>query len=103
MHRFWLSLSFDASVERTLSSIREASRYFGTERITLMAHRVPFLLSYASTTLPNVPCPRSFTIVSIMLVSINWTKAKGDFTYTAPLKPHREPRYNDRLHHRLSG
>lgn len=64
MQRFWLCLSFDANVESTRSSIREASRYLGTERMTLIAHSVFFLRSQAWTTLPKVPWPRSFMIWS---------------------------------------
>jgi hypothetical protein len=76
MQRFWLCLSFDANVDNTLSSIREASRYFGTERMTLIAHRVPFFLSNASTTLPKVPCPSSLRIVSRMIVKLaNYTRS----------------------------
>jgi hypothetical protein len=45
IHRLMLCLSLDASVDRTLSSMRLASRYFGTDLMTLMAHLVPFLLS----------------------------------------------------------
>ena len=64
MHLFRFVLSFRERVERTRSSIREASRYFCTERMILTAHLVFFRLSYASTTLPNVPWPRSLTTES---------------------------------------
>ena len=65
MHLFRLCLSFDASVASTRNSIREASRYFGTARIIFTAHLVPFFLSTASTTLPKVPWPKSFVILSV--------------------------------------
>lgn len=45
IHRLALFRSFEARVDSTRSSIREASRYLGTERMTLMAHLVPFFLS----------------------------------------------------------
>lgn len=64
MHLLRLVLSFRARVDSTRSSILEASRYFWTDRIILTAHRVFFFLSYASTTLPNVPCPSSLIISS---------------------------------------
>jgi hypothetical protein len=59
MHLFRLWRSFDARVDNTRNSILDASRYFCTERIIFTAHRVFRWLSYASTTFPNVPCPRS--------------------------------------------
>lgn len=68
IHLLRFALSLSASVESTLSSILEASRYFCTERIILMATFVFFRLSYASTTLPNVPWPRSLLISSKMLL-----------------------------------
>lgn len=45
IHRLMLCLSLDARVESTLSSMRLASRYLGTDRMTLMAQFVPFRLS----------------------------------------------------------
>ena len=44
--------------------MRDASRYFCTERIILTAHFVFLFLSKASTTFPNVPWPRSLTMES---------------------------------------
>ena len=70
IHRLMLCLSLEASVDSTRNSMRLASRYFGTERITLMAHFVPFLLSQASTTLPKVPWPRSFKIWSVQTLAL---------------------------------
>src|SRR5436305_11893264 len=64
MHLFRLVLSFSDKVERTRSSIRDASRYFCTERIILTAHFVFLFLSKASTTFPKVPWPRSLTMES---------------------------------------
>ena len=55
MHLFRFSLSLEDSVDRTRNSIRDASRYFCTERMIFTAQRVFFLRSYASTTLPKVP------------------------------------------------
>ena len=45
IHRLMLCLSLDASVDNTLSSMRLASRYLGTDRMTLMAQLVPLRLS----------------------------------------------------------
>jgi hypothetical protein len=64
MHLLRLVLSFDARVDKTRSSILEASLYFWTDRMILTAQRVFFFLSKASTTLPKVPCPSSFTTES---------------------------------------
>ena len=64
MHLFRFVLSFSDNVERTRSSMRDASRYFCTERIILTAHFVFFFLSKASTTFPKVPWPRSRTMES---------------------------------------
>ena len=52
------------NVSNTRISILLASLYFGTARITLMATLFLVASSRASTTLPNVPWPRSFTILS---------------------------------------
>src|ERR1700761_8804421 len=65
MHLLRLLRSLEASVERTRSSMRLASRYFWTERMILMAQRDFFRRSHASTTLPNVPWPKSLTILSV--------------------------------------
>jgi hypothetical protein len=64
MHLFRFVLSFNDNVERTRSSMRDASRYFCTERIILTAHFVFLFLSKASTTFPKVPWPRSLTMES---------------------------------------
>jgi hypothetical protein len=64
MHLFRFVLSFSDKVERTRSSMRDASRYFCTERIILTAHFVFLFLSKASTTFPKVPWPRSLTMES---------------------------------------
>ena len=64
IHRFLLVSSLDARVDRTRSSIREASRYFWTDLMIFTAQRVFLCLSYASTTLPNVPWPRRRIIES---------------------------------------
>jgi hypothetical protein len=64
MHLFRLVLSFSDNVERTRSSMRDASRYFCTERIILTAHFVFLFLSKASTTFPKVPWPKSLTMES---------------------------------------
>jgi hypothetical protein len=67
IHLFRFSWSFALSVERTRSSIREASRYFWTDLMILTATSLSRLLSRALTTLPNVPCPRSDSISSALL------------------------------------
>lgn len=64
IHLLRLCLSLHASVDKTLNSMRLASRYFCTERMILMATSAFLLRSYACTTLPKVPWPRSFTIES---------------------------------------
>src|SRR2546421_11606088 len=64
IHLFRFVLSFSDNVDRTRSSMRDASRYFCTERIILTAHFVFLFLSKASTTFPNVPWPRSLTMES---------------------------------------
>jgi hypothetical protein len=66
-----LCLSLEASVDKTRNSILLASRYFGTERMTLMAHLVPFRLSQASTTLPKVPWPSNFRIWSVCALALS--------------------------------
>ena len=65
MHLLRLDWSLHASVESTRNSMREASRYFCTERIILMATSACLLRSQACTTLPNVPWPSSRTIESV--------------------------------------
>lgn len=55
-----LSLSF----WRTRTSILLASRYFGIARMILMATLLLVWVSTASTTLPNVPWPKSRTVRS---------------------------------------
>ena len=64
IHLFRFSWSFALSVERTRSSIREASRYFCTDLMILTATSFPRLLSMALTTLPNVPWPSKAIISS---------------------------------------
>jgi hypothetical protein len=59
-----------ARVDKTRNSMRLASRYFCTERMILMATSAFLLRSYACTTLPNVPWPRSFTIESVEKESV---------------------------------
>src|SRR2546421_12718336 len=64
IHLFRFVLSFSDNVDRTRSSMRDASRYFCTERIILTAHFVFLFLSKASTTFPKVPWPKSLTMES---------------------------------------
>lgn len=49
--------------------MRDASRYFCTERMILIAHLVRLRLSYASTTFPNVPWPSKRETESIRYVN----------------------------------
>ena len=59
MHLFRFCRSLWDKVCSTRSSMREASRYFCTDRMILIAHFDLVRLSKASTTLPKVPWPRS--------------------------------------------
>ena len=59
-----LSGSRSLSFWRTRTSILLASRYFGMARMILIATRLLVSWSTASTTLPNVPWPRSFIVRS---------------------------------------
>lgn len=59
MHLFRFCRSLWDRVCSTRSSMREASRYFCTDRMILIAHFVLRRLSKASTTLPKVPWPKS--------------------------------------------
>ena len=58
---------------KTRTSILLASRYFGMARIILIATLVLFWVSTASTTFPNVPCPKSRTVRSMgSRQSLHW-------------------------------
>ena len=59
MHLFRFCRSLWDKVCSTRNSMREASLYFCTDRMILIAHFVLSRLSKASTTLPKVPWPRS--------------------------------------------
>ena len=64
MHRFRFSWSFAFRVDNTRSSIREASRYFWTDLMILIATSLFLLRSRACTTFPSVPWPKSFVTES---------------------------------------
>ena len=52
---------------RTRTSILLASRYFGIALMIFIATRLVVSVSMASTTFPNVPCPRRRTVRSVVV------------------------------------
>ena len=93
MQRFRLSVSFAFKVARTRSSILEASLYFCTLRMILMATGLSRRLSRAFTTFPKVPCPRRWRIWSeLRSVQLPCCFIKGVVGWSRKKKKKKPPR-----------